>query len=145
MKFSLKTIYLSVSLLMCSSILVSQQDPMQNPNLVEIGDFFYTEHALERMDERDLTGPDVSVTIKYGNHYRVSQDKMLCIDPIDKIAVYYNPKNNIVITVMREAIPSWIKSHTKKNAAICDRESIDYICMEDYEAPLCAYKGKSSY
>jgi hypothetical protein len=142
MKFSLKTliplitIVLSVSSNSFAMIYTDHaKDPVQNPNLIEIGDFFYTKHGLTRMIERGLMSKDIERTISIGNTYACSENimektdtpiktaapietnKCLAIDPSREIAVVYNPKTNVIISAMREVTNEWIYNHEKELVA----------------------------
>jgi len=115
MKLAKNTFFITIITSFCSASFGMQLRPVLPPERIHIGEFFYTLHALKRMEERDIDNGEVSATIRFGEQFCCKKDKVLCIDRGNELAIYYNPQKNIVISAMREATASWIYNHLKES------------------------------
>ena len=67
-------------------------------------DYEYSNHALKRMEQRDILPEWVTQTIRLGNKYTIQEDEIHFIKKIFEnnnceLEVVLNPINNLIITV----------------------------------------------
>jgi Domain of unknown function (DUF4258) len=78
----------------------------------------FTQHALQRMAERNISNDDVSKAVYHGNRYNALNGLKLCVK--SRVGVILEEKNNTVITVLdnigKTKLENWLSKRdaTKK-------------------------------
>ena len=91
-----------------------------------------SDHAQERMNERDVNGGDIQRAIKYGMYYRAASDARLVIADRKKLVVLVLPRNdNTLITVINCEIDGSPWTRPEQVDAYVKRRGLEELSREE--------------
>ncbi len=104
------------------SFLTYSMEKPKNVNKL-IGTYWYCDHALLRMSERNISADKIEWTINHGDRYNtLVKDRQLCVSLPKHLGVVFDSKRGTVVTVLKSMNEEKLKRWLEKRSSATEED-----------------------